>query len=407
MPREDIPDTELDESPLIESEHEEEEYIPTEILEKHSKASLPRKQNPPPNMVKKGKEIPNTTNPAMLPPRIHRAPMQSSPNDVKEQAKDKSPVDNQQKEDEKQEEGTSIEVVQELAKWLNHILNQTFESLENNRSYAEFLPSIWQSTQGQTSSFLSLPGDDMAKIFQDELKFVLDSADRLTRLLNLLVRNKTTDRDFLIMSIRCCQCVESYIASCMQQQGQQGNQPAILIPGLDQLQQSNIRVRFPRYFVPVMHHCMETANHPCQSNDDGHSVHLLPTMYHLWSNIVDKTHQEYKVPVSCGDMHTLLFHMKKCDEQPMDPMELLQLYMKEWMSTYLKPDQAKIPEDVFKQISAEPQDSDDDEAGSKTFRQGYIVLHGGYLLRICRTIVTHDRTKKPQPGLSFIIRLFH
>jgi hypothetical protein len=122
-------------------------------------------------------------------------------------------------------------------------------------------------------------------------------------------------------------------------------------------------------------------------------------MFHLWHNILDKPGHTYEVPISCGSMHKLLFHMRMCDEEPMDPAELMQLYTKQWMKTYLRADPETIPEDVFDCLK---------QTSTTAAGTGYIVLHGGYLLQInhCMT-ASPKQPNKTQPGLRFIIRLFN
>jgi hypothetical protein len=273
-----------------------------------------------------------------------------------------------------------------------HILNEVFESMENNRPYVAFLPSLWQATQGATASFLNMHPNDMSKMLEQECQSMKDAHDRLSVLKKLLQTQKAQDWKYVTWSRKRCGDMLSCLSAYM------GQQP--LQPPLNKLQGSAVKLVFPRFFVPVMHHCTDTENeHPCTCNDDGHLLHLMPTMFHLWHNILDKPGHTYEVPISCGSMHKLLFHMRMCDEEPMDPAELMQLYTKQWMKTYLRADPETIPEDVFDCLK---------QTSTTAAGTGYIVLHGGYLLQInhCMT-ASPKQPNKTQPGLRFIIRLFN
>lgn len=278
---------------------------------------------------------------------------------------------------------------------LLHTINEIMVSFENNTPYVEYIPSLWDATRQATAAFLSMADSDLASMIAEEQRVIDEAAARTGVLIQLVKKLQKRQQTYLLLSHKRCLDMQSFIAGCL------GRGP--VNPPLRMLERSVVKLQFPRYFVSVIHHTRDEESNAALNVASGQSqnVQLLPTMFHLWHNIVDKPSDQYEVPISCGDMQSLLVGMKKCPTTPMDPGELMKMYAEEWMKTYLKGDPARIPEETFEQLREPLAQKEKDHK-----RHCYIALHGGYLLKICHTVVQKPETRSRQPGLRFVIRFF-
>ena len=146
---------------------------------------------------------------------------------------------------------------------------------------------------------------------------------------------------------------------------------------------SPVVMRFPRLFMPLFHREDEC---------------MVPSICRMWAQVgrSPMAPHEYTSFVGINQLRQRLRMMMQTDQEQEEeaPEKLMNLYIKKWMDTYLMPDKEKYdPEKA--------EDADVPNSSSNDNMQ-YIVLHGGYLVRI------HLKKKAEKPkGLKFIFKIFH